>query len=187
MSSRELTSDVTAEIAKTVVQPIVLVEMAFDSGTLRMWSGGGDLYWNSLTWLGAGELGSVSEIKETEDVQANGITLSLTGIPSEYISLALSESYQGRTVTVWLGFLDSALEVISDPKQIFSGRMDVMEISEGAETSSISIAVESRMIDLLKSREWRYTHEDQQIDYPGDMGLEFVSDLQNKEIKWVAS
>ena len=52
-------------------------------------------------------------------------------------------------------------------------------------------AVESRkvrrlnvLIDLNRSRVRRYTNEDQQIDYPTDVGFEYVQSLQDFEIKW---
>ncbi len=187
MSSRNLTTGMTTEIAKPEVAPIVFVELAFDSDTLRVWSGYGSLSWSGNTWLGSGDMGSLSAVTETEELTANGVTLSLSGIPSENIALALTEKYRGRPGKIWLGFLNAAMAVIANPKQVFSGRMDVMVIDEGAETSTISISLESRAIDLLRTRERRYTHEDQQIDFPGDMGLEFVSDLQNKDVRWVPS
>jgi hypothetical protein len=40
------------------------------------------------------------------------------------------------------------------------------------------------MIDLQRPRERRYTHEDQQIDHPGDMGFEYVSQLQELNLAW---
>jgi hypothetical protein len=46
------------------------------------------------------------------------------------------------------------------------------------------LTAESRLIDLERSRERRYTSEDQKIDYPNDKGLEFIADLQDKEIVW---
>ncbi|MCF6265227.1 MAG: hypothetical protein L3J57_01625 [Desulfuromusa sp.] len=184
--SRDLTAEMTTATAAKNVAPFALVEMAFDSDYLRLWSGIGTLNWNSVDWLGAGDLGKISAIKETETMRAEGLILELSAIPSENIALALTEPYQGRIVKVWLGALDGQT-IINAPKQIFAGRMDVMEIEESGDLSTISVSVESRIIDLLKSRERRYTHEDQQIDYPGDLGLEFVASLQNKEIEWEPS
>ena len=184
--TRGLTAGNVTEIAKQAVQPVLFIDMDFDSAALRVWSGVGSISWDSKTWLGAGHMGSISTIKETESIQAETLVLKLDGISSADIAITLTEPYQGRDVTVWLGFILNDA-IIADPQQMFSGRMDVMEIDEGPETSSISVTVESRIIDLLKQKEWRYTHEDQQVDYPGDLGLEFVVDLQNKEFRWVPS
>lgn len=84
----------------------------------------------------------------------------------------------------FLGVLNDSGAVVSDPYLLFSGRMDLMNIDDGGETCIISISAESRLIDLDRTRERRYTSEDQKIDFPNDKGLEFVADLQDKEIVW---
>jgi hypothetical protein len=62
--------------------------------------------------------------------------------------------------------------------------MDTMGIEDSGDTANIGLTAESRLIDLERSRERRYTSEDQKIDYPNDKGLEFIADLQDKEIVW---
>jgi hypothetical protein len=59
-----------------------------------------------------------------------------------------------------------------------------MTIDEGAESSTMSVTAESRLIDLDVTRERRYTDADQKIDFPDDKGLEFIADIQDKEIIW---
>ena len=48
----------------------------------------------------------------------------------------------------------------------------------------MSVTAESRLIDLDVTRERRYTDADQKIDFPDDKGLEFIADIQDKEIIW---
>jgi hypothetical protein len=59
-----------------------------------------------------------------------------------------------------------------------------MKIDEGAESSAISVYVESRLIDLQRPRERRYTSESQKSRFPNDRGFEFVEDLQAKKFQW---
>ena len=59
-----------------------------------------------------------------------------------------------------------------------------MTISDGGDTATIKLTAESRLIDLDRSRERRFTSEDQKIEFPDDKGLEYVDDLQDKEIVW---
>ena len=68
--------------------------------------------------------------------------------------------------------------------EIFKGTMDVMTISDTGETANIRISAESKLIDLDRSRERRYTSEDLKIDFSDDKGLEYIDDLQDKEIVW---
>ena len=60
----------------------------------------------------------------------------------------------------------------------------MMNIQDNGETSVISVDAESKLIDLQRPRERRYTSEDQKIDYPNDKGLDAVTWIQNQKIKW---
>lgn len=182
--ARDLTASVQSAIAAAEVKPILLFEGNFSSGQVYLWSGYGDLSWNGQTWEGVGNLAAVSPITENDEVQANGISVSLQGIPSEMIALALLEVGQGRLGRIYIGFLDANDAVIADPVLAFEGRLDVPSIEEGGETSSISITYESRLIDLQRPRETRYTNEEQQRLYPSDVGFEYVPALQEKVINW---
>ena len=181
---RDISNDIQTAITQVQVRPIYLFEGQFISGYLRVWSGIGDFSWNSLTWIGAGSLLSISGINETRDVSANGVVVALSGIPSTLISLALSDGRQGYSGKIYLGFLDDADDLIDDPYLIFDGRLDVISIEEQGETSSITLNYESRLIDLQRSREIRYTDEEQKRLFPGDLGLEFVASLQEQTINW---
>lgn len=182
--SRNLTAGALAQTTADTMTPILLAELEFPSGFVRVWSGYGNLIWNGNTFIGTGLLGNISPIEETSEIRASGIKLSLSGIPSSLLAVALGEVRQGRSVKVWIAFLDALNAIIPDPYLAFSGRMDVPEILESGETSTISLSAESRLIDLEKPRERRYTDQDQRIRYPDDRGFEFVPSIQEADIRW---
>ena len=62
-----------------------------------------------------------------------------------------------------------------------------MTIKDSGETSTIELTVESRLIDLQRQRERRFTDADQKYFYPGDTGLQYVAGLQDQVIYWGAS
>jgi hypothetical protein len=181
--SRDLTASVVAQTQAAQVQPFFMFEGDFIGGTVRVWSGIGELNWNNQIWDGYGTLLGISNIDEDNEISAKGITVSLSGIPSETISLALQDCRQGFQGNVYLGFIDNN-EVVSDPVLVFQGRLDVVEIGEGDDTSYISLNYESRLIDLQKPRSSRFTDEDQKRAFPGDLGCAFVISLQDKNIRW---
>lgn len=182
--SRSLTSGMQTAVTADLVRPITLVQCAFDSGNLNLWSGIGDLTVDSVDYVGAGSLLSIGEITESSELSANGITVTLSGVTSPLITKARDEDYQGRELKVLLGAMDASNGVISDPVVIFSGFMDVMVINESGETATIQVTVENRLIEFEKTRIRRYTAEDQKIEYPNDKGLEFVAEMAEKEIVW---
>lgn len=182
--SRSLTSAMQSAVTADLVRPIILVQCAFDSGNLNLWNGVGNLTVSSVDYVGAGTLLAIGEITETSELQANGITVTLSGITDPLLAKARDEDYQGRELTVLLGAMDASNGVISTPTTIFSGFMDTMVINDSSETATIQIAVENRLIGFERTRVRRYTAEDQLIDFPNDKGLEFVADMAEKEIVW---
>ena len=184
MATRDLAADQLAMITAASQRPVLFYEGEFTGGTLRLWSGVGTISWNSQSWTGAGNLLSIGEIQETTEIRASGTTLSLSGLNTSIISIALAQCRQGLAGRVWLGGLDASNAVIADPFMAFEGRLDVPEISDDGETCTVSISYESRLIALERPRERRVTHEDQQIDYPGDLFREYVAGLQDKVLTW---
>ena len=186
--SRTLTSGMTAVTTADVVRPAYFVRMVFDSGespnVLNIWNGIGDLAYGGNTYTGTGDLLSISQITETADIQASGINVSLAGVKSSLIVIAKDHDYQGRPLTVSLGAFDASGSLIADPVIVFSGFMDTMTIAESGQYSTISIAVENKLISFERSKVRRYTAEDQKIDHPTDKGFEFVTAIVQKEIIW---
>ena len=181
--SRGLSAGMLSQVAASNVNPILLFYGEFASGTVRMWSGLGDLSFDSQTWLGAGSLVQVSNVEETSEIKASGVVVTFNGIPADLLSLVLSDVKQGALGKIYLGFLSSGT-VVATPWLIFEGRIDTPIINEEAETCSIAITYESRLIDLSRPRTARYTDQDQKREFPGDLGMEFVLALQDKEIPW---
>jgi len=179
---RDLTASVLTALADPMVRPAIFFAGEFASGTLRLWSGIGDIDWAGERWTGAGNLMSMTAIAETADSRAAGMSCSLANI-SVNLSLVLAEARQGKPGRVWLALMDSSGQIIGDPALAFQGRLDVPTIDEGGQ-GGITISYESRLIDLERARERRYTSEDQRIDYPDDLGFDFVPAIQDMTIVW---
>jgi len=182
--SRVLSNAMKEMAVAKVVRPIFLVHMVFDSSELNIWSGVGDLSFDSVTYTGLGDLLSISDIKETSDISATGINVSLSGVKTSLIAIAKDQDYQGRELTVRLGAFNESGSLIADPVIIFSGFMDTMTIAEAGNYSTISIAVENKLVAFERSKIRRYTAEDQKIDHPTDKGFEFVTSIVQKQIIW---
>jgi len=182
--SRTLSTDMQAVAIAEVVRPIYLVDLEFSSGSIYLWSGMGDLTYNSTSYLGAGDLLNIGPIQETSDLSANGAAITLAGIKQSLLTLARDEPYQGRTITIRLGAFDGTGDLISTPVILFSGFMDVMTIADSGDTSTITITAENKLIAFQRTAVRRYTAEDQKIEHPTDKGFAFVAKIQEKEIVW---
>ena len=115
--ARTLTASVSAASTATEVSPFLAVDLDFDSGSLYLWSGYGDLVIGAKTYFGAGNLLNISAVEETSELDARGATISLSGIPSDYLAVALAESFQGRPCRIYFGVVSNPSEYV----EIFTG------------------------------------------------------------------
>lgn len=207
--SRSLDGIMLQAIAEGTVYPFYTVDLMFDSVTgvsspLYLWTGSGTVTIEGNSYIGTGQFLELSAFEETTDISARNATLTLSGIPSDLLSLALQIPYQGRKCIIQFGVFTTGnilkedgayllkedggkfiLEATEKSRSIvFSGFMDQMKITEAGDTSQISLIVESRLVDLERVRVRRYTSEDQKSRFTNDLGFDFVNDLQDKEIFW---
>ncbi len=182
MATRDLPVSISGTLEDGVVHPFFLVELLFDSAPIRMWTGTGTLVYGGNDYLGTGTLLNISSIDETSEIAVRGADITLSGMNSEVISLALQSPYQGRVCNIYFGTYDAT--GTPNVVQIFSGYMDEMNIAEGADTGTIELKVENKLIDLERARVRRFSSGYQKSVYPNDLGLDFVEGLQEKEVVW---
>ena len=184
--SRGITSALNTVFSSSTIRPFVAVDLDFSGGNVTVWTGLGNITFASTTFVGTGEILGISAVTENGSVQANGLTINFNGLDSALVSTALTENYQGRSAKVYIGTMTDAYVVVADPYLLFSGRMDTMNISDDGERANVSVSCESRLIDLNRAKVRRYTQADQLTEFAGDKGLDFISSLQEKSIKWSA-
>lgn len=181
--SRDLQAAAAQAAVAPVVRPISLARLDFPGAVLAAHSGVGQIAWGGDTYWGVGSFGAVSSVRDAVGTQPSGVQLTLSGIPVDLVAKCLGEHYQGRDARLYLALLDAGHQLILDPVLVFRGRMDVPDIRMG-ETATITMHVENRLADWKRPRVRRYSHEDQQELYPGDMGLQFVTQMVEKTIVW---
>jgi len=162
---------------------LVLVELDFADGAVRLTNAGYDFAWNGHTWTGAGNIASISPIEEGQSLQMYGCVLTISGIKSTYVAQALGVNYSGRPATIYIAPLDSNYTILADPVIVFEGIMDTMGLMIG-ERSAIQITIESRLVNWERAGIRRYNNEDQRKEYPLDQGFEFVSQMVEKALFW---
>jgi hypothetical protein len=184
-----------AEIAREASrgsEPVValLAELDFLSGLARAWTGIGPLRWGERVFLGTGDLIGIGTIEETIEARSSGITLTLSAAAmgeqaSMILEAALAEanSFQGRPVRLWLALLADDATLLAEPVPLAELRMDTMAIVEGRD-ARITLTAEGELGDLDRPRVRRYTNEDQQAEFPGDRGFEYVPSVQELNFKW---
>lgn len=180
--TRNIDGATVAAIKGAHVPYVYFVQLDF-SVPMRLCTAGYDMAWNGFQWLGVGLVGTIDPIQEQATLEAIGVSMSISGVPSDLIAITLTEQYQGKPCQIWVAPLAEDLQLLSQPIKVFSGRLDTMDTDVG-ETATITVSAESRMVAWDKAKVRRYNNEDQQSRYPGDRGFEFVAQMVEKELLW---
>ena len=160
------------------------IKAEFDTDDILVWSGIDDIVINSETYLGAGSLLSVSSTEENSELKSNGMAVSLSGMDSTIVNYALTENYQNRPITLFMGYVMGGTNEVAGTLTAFKGRMTSLIINDAPEGSRVTIDSENRLVDLDRPSNLRYTKESQNFLHSGDTSLNRVASLQDKIILW---
>lgn len=181
--TRFISNTNATEAAKSSIIAVVLADLDFASGVVRVHDGAGTLAFGGNSYLGVGQFGGVDIIDENIDIVARGIKLNLSGMDSVFVTPTMTEVYQNRPVTLYLGFINQSTGVLIDtPETIWEGRMNQMTISLDKGQANIELTCEHRL--RREPRVARYTNQDQQVVYTGDRFFDLTHAIQGFVGKW---
>lgn len=168
------------------VRPVLFVALEFDDDPLYVNTTATDLEWDNKTWIGAGLLGGIGNSEQNIEMNALSLTVSLSGIPVSRIIEARNEKYRNRRGAVYFGWFDGEWAIPSDPLQIFSGKMDKMNISASGDMASIMVEIASPFQEWQRPKSTRYTNESLRSKYPNDLGFQYVPQMVTVSLPWRA-
>lgn len=199
--SRDLASNTAIKYASTNVFPITFVKLEFlpttaqptaGIGTIRLHNGLGTYSWADpndgagvQSWLGTGDLGQISKIQEGEEVSPYGIQLTLSGLDPDLVGEAIKETYYQRPVTLYVGALNDSDQLVATPDVMWTGFMDLMSASVGAEGGdSLVLNCESELAMFERSRNLLFTNSSQQVISSGDTFFNQLQDMEDLTLAW---
>ena len=156
----------------------------FDTDDILLWSGTDDLVIASETYTGAGNLLSISNTEDNLELKSNGLVITLSGMDTTIVNYALTENYQNRPLTLFMGYVMGGTNEVAGTLTLFKGRMTNLVIGDTPEGSTVTISAENRLVDLDRPSNLRYTKESQNFLHNGDTGFNRVASLQDKQITW---
>lgn len=161
--------------------PVLLVDIEFDSGALRFWSepytGQHDgVEYNPLAGITAG-----FSIRRSLDQSITGTTAQLTGAAGEIEAAALTENFQGRPITIKLGNFNAAHTAITAVEDQLIGRMVDIPIIDAADERSAAIQAETVFADIGQTPDLRYSKADQARFNPDDSVFDFTQSATVRE------
>tara|TARA_Y100001972_G_C7631295_1_gene316891 strand:+ start:62 stop:694 length:633 start_codon:yes stop_codon:yes gene_type:complete len=179
---------ITTPVANRLVDShqslFIAAKAEFDTDDIRVWTGNDDLTIDSETYLGAGSLLTISEVTEGREVKSEGISIALSGMDKTVLSYALTENYQNRPITLFLGFLMGGSNEVAGTITLFKGRMVNLTVNDSPQGSIINVDAENRLVDLERPSNLRYTAESQEFLFSGDTGFNRMQQLVDKQVTW---
>jgi hypothetical protein len=183
---RNVTSDYILALNSGSMYPCIFVEIYFASGPVRLCTAMYDTLLNGNTFKGVGRFLEISTIEDGATVLARGISVALSGIDPTLIAAALDQFQVGLPATITLGLLGSEAfpGLVNLPVVAWQGRTDEPTIMVDEKTASISVNLESALLDMNTPVPYRWTAETQAIFFPKDKGFRFVTSIQNVPTYW---
>lgn len=168
--------------------PIIFVELGpFDSTSPEtieyMHSGLGTITWNSIDWVGIGQIMVLDSVKEGIGLSPQAIRLGVSAADADMIAIAMSTNYYRRACKVYLGALSGGA-LVADPTMIFSGYIEDIDVTMGGGQDQISITAESELIFFKRTRDVRFTANQLQSEYSGDEGFEYLESVSLQKVVW---
>lgn len=179
--ARSIPAGLMTALTQSVIEPFYAIEMIFDTMPVRFWTGIGDRTLEGNTYTGAGGLLSISDLEEIGDLSAKSASVTISGISTDIVALALVEPYQRRPCRILFG---CTVPAPNDVIEMFSGKMNTMTIEDAPDSATITLTIESRLIELQRAKTRRYNHESHISRYPGDTFFATVADLQDRQVTW---
>ncbi len=182
---RTIHPDVIDALESRIFRPLYFVEIMFEQ-PLRFTSAFSSMTVGGQEYFGAGNLGSITPVSEGTDLDPQDFKIVVAGVSEASLAAIVTERYLNREVTCLTALVDEQGQIIGDPMVSFSGKVDEVQVEIG-KVGRITVIVRDELADWARPRIERYTNSDQQARYPGDKGLEFVSQVADAEKIWPAS
>lgn len=181
---RNLTPEMLAEIESVHTRPRYFLEIELnDDSTVNFWTGEQNIVWNSKTWLSNGYFKDPGQLSESRDGGYEGVSVELTGEPEVLISLLMNDLQRHRPVTIYFGFVSAAGAVIATPVK-FTGLLETAVLDDSLSEPKIKLKATSILAIMERSVERRFNQQSHMIDFPDDLGFEYVEQLQDYRDEW---
>lgn len=160
----------------------LFVELETESGTARLWNGVGDKQLGGETFEGAGDLLGFGDPEMNNDLEASPMQVSLSGVPSDHLTRAITERVTGKALTVQLAWLDGAGDPVGSVI-IWGGKGSEYAWEDTGETATLILQGEGRLIEAEGATNRKWTSEDQRhfVD-PADAFFDNVEALQERDL-----
>lgn len=182
------TVDQQAALEKAVVPTVYFAEFDFLSGKARLCTWNHTIPWGGHDWLGLGALGSISEVEESDGLEAKSLSFTLNAAEPTWLALAAGsvEEYRGRNAKLYMCPLSEDYQLIDTPVLCWNGIMDMVSIGIDGEEGQIVLKCETAAFGLKRRPSLRMNAAQQKKKHPTDTGFDYLTDLIANPQVWLS-
>lgn len=179
-------SAMTTAAEQPHVPYVMFADLDFLSGHVRVNSSNIAIEFSGNVYAGGGQLVGMGDVVESAALNPEKISLSLAGVDNALVSTVLTESYHGRSATLYIVFLNAAGEMVATPPVLWEGSMDSMGIETDVGSSTIELIAENRLVIWNQASNLLYSDEHQGLltANPTDSFFNRSPELVDKTVKW---
>lgn len=152
------------------------------------------------TFTGAGIMLSMSEVEETGDYDATGVSITLDGVDQSIVAILMQNQFIGRSITVWRAWFDDDTGlIIGSPLKMFDGvQNDPYTVSSSQAYGEVGGAtVTTRAVTKLTRVQYRSNVQSNVVSHnemilraggtTGDTFFQNVKRLRDRSVDWGGS
>jgi len=183
MSIRDLPPVLADEFDKRELRPFIGLHIDLPDPVFAV-TGSHTIAYAGEEWTAIGGIGAIDTIGEGTDGSAVGVKATLYSVPSEFRDDIADQAVRGCLYELYVGALDPLYREVLGFKQMWKGRLDTYDITDGGETITVSVGGESRMRDQRRPSIKRFTDWWQQRRFPGDVAFQYAARMVEVPILW---
>jgi hypothetical protein len=171
-----------------------LIDMEWLSGTGYYTSFVTPITANGHVYTALGSVLSVSQLRESENLGLEKLALGISIVDTAMLAYAIGPAaeYRNRAIRIYVQLLNDRWVPVEAPMLRWAGVMDKVRVERkvsagGGGSGSIDMTcIRAGLSRFRKSVGLRMSHEQQQLEFPGDMGLEYTEALLKEPPVWVS-
>jgi len=123
-------------------------------------------------------------VKETSNLNIGSLTIGVSAVNQTLVSDMLANGHLNRRVKIRRAFLDSNNDLIPNAIfQVYSGKIDGMNITESGEDSVMELSVANHWSDFNRDNGRKTNNTSQQHHFENDLSMEFAPQT-GKKLLW---
>lgn len=183
MSERSLGTELKSSAQSPAFTYVIMAKIQFENTPLYTHNGVGKITYDGNNYLGVGSFGRIEPYIETLELSEQPIRLQLISLDDDIITEINDYNMFGADVDLYIAAVDEANQLDGTPFNWLVGHVERPSMIVG-ERNILTLDIQTRASRLKKKNNKRWTLEEHQKQYPGEVALMYLPYITNATPTW---